>query len=116
MERGSLTVEAALVIPVVLAVLIAVVEVIAVIGVQLEVVAAAREGVRVAATTPEPAAAVDAARSVLSNDAAVVSVVRPHVVGRPAEVTVRLDKALVTPLLGGITVPLSARAVMRVER
>ena len=110
-----MTLEAAFVIPVVLVVLMAVVEVISVVGVQLELVAAAREGARVAAVSPEPAAAVEAARAVLGDRPAVVSVVRPHVVGRSAEVTVRFDKPLITPLLGGITVPLTAHAVMRVE-
>jgi hypothetical protein len=37
-------------------------------------------------------------------------------VGRQAVVEIRLDKPLVTPLLGGFTVPLRARAVMRVEQ
>lgn len=116
MERGSLTVEAAFVIPVVLVVLMAVVEVVAAIGAQLELVAAAREGVRVAATSPDPAQAVTAAREVLGSTAgATVTVTRPAVVGEPASVTITLDKPLVTPLLDGITVPLSARAVMRVE-
>jgi hypothetical protein len=71
----------------------------------------------VAATTPDPAAAVTAARSVLGDDSrARVSVRRPAAVGRQAVVEIRLDKPLVTPLLGGFTVPLRARAVMRVEQ
>jgi Flp pilus assembly protein TadG len=115
MERGSLTVEAALVIPVILLVLIAAIEVVAAISTQLELVSAAREGARVAATTPDPAAAVAAARTVIGDSSAVVSVTRPHVVGRQAEVVVELRKRLVTPLLGGVSIPLSARAVMRVE-
>jgi hypothetical protein len=45
-----------------------------------------------------------------------VLVVRPDVVGRQAQVTVSYDKPLVTPLLSAITVPMRARAVMRVER
>jgi Flp pilus assembly protein TadG len=113
-----MTVEAALVIPVILVVLMAVIEVIAAVSTQLELVAAAREGARVAATAPDPSVAVSAARAVLgpSGTAATVSVVRPAVVGRQVRVTVALDKPLVTPLLGGISVPLQARAVMRVER
>jgi Flp pilus assembly protein TadG len=111
-----LTVEAAFVVPVLLVVLMAVVEVVAAIGAQLELVAAAREGARVAATTPDPAEAARAVREVLGGAVgATVTVTRPAVVGRPATVTVTLDKPLVTPLLDGITVPLSARAVMRVE-
>jgi Flp pilus assembly protein TadG len=115
-ERGSLSVEAAFVIPVILVVLMAVVETLAVINTQLGLIAAAREGARVAAVAADPAAAVDAARGVLGEmTSARVAVVRPAVVGRDAEVTVMVDKPLVTPLLHGITVPLRARAVMRVE-
>jgi hypothetical protein len=43
-----------------------------------------------------------------------VTVRRPSVVGRSAEVIVRYAKPLVTPLLGGFTIDLRARAVMRV--
>jgi hypothetical protein len=111
-----MSVEAAFVIPVILVVLMAVIEVVAVINTQLGLIAAAREGARVAAVATDPAAAVEAAREVLGDLVAVrVSVVRPAVVGRDAEVTVSYDKPLVTPLLDGITVPLSSRAVMRVE-
>lgn len=115
-ETGSATIEAALVIPVVLLVLVAVVELISLAATRLELVAAAREGARVAATTPDPAAAVAAAREVLGDGPATISVVRPAVVGRPAEVVVSVDRPLVTPLLDVFTVPIRARAVMRVER
>ena len=113
-----MTVEAALVIPVILVVLMAVVEVIAAVGTHLELVAAAREGARVAATVADPAVAVQAARSTLgaNGGAVTVSVVRPSVVGRQAEVAVSYSKPLVTPLLDRLTIPLRARAVMRVER
>lgn len=113
-----MTVEAALVIPVVLVVLMAVVEVIAAVGTHLELVTAAREGARVAATVADPASAVNAVRSALGADGfgVTVTVVRPSGVGRQAEVTVRYAKPLVTPLLSAVTVPLQARAVMRVER
>ncbi|MGF1665650.1 MAG: TadE family type IV pilus minor pilin [Acidimicrobiia bacterium] len=117
MERGSLTVEAAFVIPFILVVLMAVVEVVAAIGTHLELVAAAREGARVAATAPDPAQAATAARSVVGSGMRVqVLVVRPDVVGRQAQVTVSYDKPLISPLLSAITVPMRARAVMRVER
>jgi hypothetical protein len=118
-ERGSLTVEAAFVVPLVLVVLLAVVEVTAAVATRFELVAAAREGARVAATTPDPAQAVEAVRGALPEPLARlvrVEVRRPQVVGRPAEVTVRYAKPLWTPFLEGMTVPLAARAVMRVER
>lgn len=118
-EKGSLTVETALVIPVILVVVLAAFEVVTLATTRLELVAAAREGARVAATAPDPAMAVAAARGALSGDlagTATISVRRPSVVGQPAIVEVGVSKHLVTPLLDAISVRLSARAVMRVER
>lgn len=116
-ERGSYTVEAALVLPVLLVVTIAVFEAIATVTLYIEVVAAAREGARVAATVPDPEAAVRAVRSSLGElgREARVDVVRPGEVGALARVTVRLDRRLATPLLDGIRVPLGTTAAMRVE-
>lgn len=116
-ERGSYTVEAALVLPVLLVVTIAVFEAIATVTLYIEVVAAAREGARVAATVPDPEAAVTAVRSSLGElgGRARVDVVRPGEVGALARVTVRLDRHLATPLLEGIRVPLGSMAAMRVE-
>ena len=117
-ERGSAVVEFALVVPLVLALLLAVVEVAVVGRAQLELIGAAREGAREAATNPDPASAVRATRGALGGGgaAAVVSVRRPHVVGGRAEVSVRLPYRVAAPFLGGFTVELSARAAMRVER
>jgi Flp pilus assembly protein TadG len=118
-ERGSAAVEFALVLPLVLLVLRAAVEVAVAARVQLEVSGAAREGAREAATTPEPERAVAAVRRALGGDAggrARVSVVREHVVGGTAEVVVRLRHRVAGPLFGGFDVTLVGRAVMRVER
>ena len=97
---------------------VAEVEVAVVARIQIEVVGAAREGARVAATSPDPELALAAARAALGSRGAGarVSVRRPHVVGQPAVVTVVLDYRLRLPLLGRFSVPLSGRAVMRVER
>lgn len=115
-EQGSLAVEAALVLPLILVVLISAIEVTSVATTQLGLIAAAREGARVAAVTPEPEEAVRAVRRVLSGSSPVrVEVERPTAVGEPATVVVSVDKPLATPLLESITVPLRARAVMRVE-
>ena len=111
-----MSVEVMLVLPLVLVVLMAAVEVIAAIGTQLDLTAAARESVRVAATAPDPGQAAARAREMLSGIPARVSVRRPSVVGRPAEVVISYDKPLATPLLGGLTIPIRARAVMAVER
>ncbi len=118
-ERGSASVEFALVIPAVLLVLLALVEVAVVARAQIELVAAARHGVRVAATNPAPEAAVDAVHRVLPDEFAarvVVTVDRPAVVGRDAVVRLSADHRLLAAVFGGIPLELSARAVMRVER
>lgn len=111
-----MTVEAAVVIPVILLVVISAIEVASVAATQLGLMAAAREGARVAAVVPDPAEAVGAVRRILPGSPEVtVSVERPAVVGASATVEVRFDKPLVTPLLDAVTVPLRARATMRVE-
>lgn len=117
-DRGSLTVEAALVIPVVVLVVVAVFELVAVTVTKLELTAAAREGARTAATDPDPAAAVARVRTVLGAElgsSARVTVARPTVVGELAEVVVRVERPMRAPLLDALTVPIEARAVMAVE-
>ena len=116
-DGGSAAVEFALVLPLVLLVLLAVTQVAVVARTQLEIASAAREGARRAATAPDPAEAVEAVRRALGPEAAArvrVQVRRPHVVGRPAEVIVTLPVRLVG--LGGMTVDVRSKAVMRVER
>ena len=111
--------EMALTIPTLILVLLAVLEIVVVARIQIDLVAAAREGARVAATSPNPEAAVVAATSALSTEMATrvgVTVTRPGVVGRPATVTIRLRHQLVTPILRWYTVELSGRATMRVEQ
>jgi Flp pilus assembly protein TadG len=117
-EHGSVTLETVLVLPVVLAVLLAGFELTAVVLARVEMTAAAREGVRVAATAADPGRAVEAARAALDEplrSAATVSVRRPAVPGRQAEVTIRVARRLETPLLDVFTVPIIVRAVMAVE-
>ncbi len=117
-ERGSVTVEFALLVPLIVLLMAMIVEVALVARSQIEVVAAAREGVRVAATTPDPAAAMAAASRSLGargNDAR-INVHRPHVVGAEARVSVSIGYRVSLPVIGGPTVPLSATAVMRVEQ
>ncbi len=112
-------VEFAIVVPLVLVVLLASVELVSVARLQLELTHAAREGVRQAATDVDPATAVEAARAALppavAGDAR-VSVTRPHRVGAQAEVRVRLPYRFMSGLFGGLAVELNSRAVMRVER
>jgi len=112
-------VEFVLVLPLIVLVLVACLEVAALARTRVVVVAAAREGARVAATHPDPAEAVSAVRRALGDtlgDTARVSVARPHVVGRPATVEVSVRQSLRAPLLEGWSVSLAGRATMRVER
>ena len=112
-------VEFAIVLPLVLAVLAAGVEVVVLARTQLELVNAAREGARQAATSPDPARAVAAAQDALGPDLSSrlrVSVDRPAAVGQAATVRLRLSHRMAAPLLGGWTVELRSRASMRVER
>ncbi len=105
--------------PLIVLVLVACLEVAALARTRVVVVAAAREGARVAATHPDPAQAVAAVRQALGGTlgaGARVSVSRPHVVGRPASVEVTVRQRLRTPLLDSWSVDLGGRATMRVER
>lgn len=110
--------ELALSVPIVLLLALIIVEVALVARFQIEVVAAAREGARVAATNPDPADAVAAAVGALGARGADarINVHRPHVVGADASVSVWIDYAVRVPFIGGPTIPLSSTAVMRVER
>lgn len=117
-ERGTLTIEAAFVIPVVLLVLLACFELASLALTRIELVAAAREGARVAATVADPSRAVAATRAALNeplNAVATVSVRRPQVSGRQAVVVVEARRRLRTPLLDSIAIPIAVRAVMVVE-
>ncbi|MDH3539042.1 MAG: pilus assembly protein [Acidimicrobiia bacterium] len=118
-DVGSAVAEFAIVLPLVLVVLVASVELVSVARVQLEVTHAAREGARQAATSVDPALAVAAVRSALPSSLAAdarVSVTRPQRVGAQAEVRVRMPYRFAAALFGGMAIELSARAVMRVEQ
>lgn len=105
--------EFALVLPMLILVVLALAEVVAVARVQLELTHAAREGARVAATTPDPNQAIAAVRSIMDPESVAVTVERPSVVGRLARVTVRLSYRL--PVIG-VQVDLSGASAMRVEQ
>ena len=112
-------VEFALVLPAVVLVLLATVEVTMAARTQYELVVAAREGVRTAATVPDPARAIETVKASLGPQVAgrvKVTVERPAVVGRLASVTVVLPYRAAAVLFGGFRLDLKARSVMRVER
>lgn len=115
---GAATVELALVLPLVVILLAATVEIGVVARAQIELVNAAREGARTAAVSPEPADAVAAAQAALgaAGAEARIAVTRPQVVGELASVQVAIRHRLAPYVVGGTTVELSASAAMRVER
>ncbi len=110
--------EFVLVLPMVMLALLLVVEVTVVARTSLTMLAAAREGVRVAATTVDTDAAIAATHAALGPELAArtrVTVRRPPLVGATAEVTV-FTRHRVVSMLGGLSIPLEFDAVMRVER
>jgi hypothetical protein len=118
-DRGSVTIEFFLVIPLLIVVLAAGIQVISVARARVELLGAVREGARVAATTPDPARAVEAVRSAMPQefrDRVRISVSRPGVVGRPATVSASIRHQLGVPWLEDLGFELSASASMLVER
>lgn len=114
-----MTIEFFLVVPLLIVVLAAGVQVISAARARIELVGAVREGARVAATTPDPARAVEAVRSAMppeDRDRVRITVSRPGVVGRPARVSASMRHELPVPWIGGWGVDLSASASMLVER
>jgi hypothetical protein len=114
--RGQATVELALVLPLVVFALLAILQVGLVVRDQVAVVHAAREAARAASVDPDPSRAVGAAKRVLA-DAQVDVGSRPKV-GGPIAVEVRYHDRTDLPLVGPLfpDLDLHARAVMRVEK
>jgi hypothetical protein len=114
--RGQATVELALVLPLVVFALLAILQVGLVVRDQVAVVHAAREAARAASVDPDSSRAVGAAKRVLK-DAQVDVGSRPKV-GEPIAVEVRYHDRTDLPLVGPLfpDLDLHARAVMRVEK
>jgi Flp pilus assembly protein TadG len=113
------TVEFFLVLPIVVLVVVASIQLVGVAQARIELQGAVREGVRVAATTPDPAKAVEAVMASLApemRDRARISVERPSRVGAVATVSVMVRYPLGRPFPFNLGVDLSARATMRTER
>jgi hypothetical protein len=118
-EKGSVTVELFLVLPLLVLAAVAAIQVVGITQVRLDLVAAARDGARVAATTPDPSRAVEAVLASLPSEIrerARISVERPDRVGVPAVVMVRIHHRLGPPFPASVGVDLSATASMRTER
>ncbi len=108
-----------LVVPVLLVFLAAGVMVISAARARIELTGAAREGARVAATSPDPARAIEAVKGALEpgvRDRVRIRVSRPEIVGKPAEVVVMAQHSVAIPLLRSFAFTITARAVMLVER
>lgn len=118
-DRGQATVELALLLPLVVMLLLAVVQVGLVARDAVLVVHAAREAVREAAVTAAPGAARRAAEagSGLTGPRLAVTVVRREAPGGRVEVAVRYRAPTQVPLVGHLVpdVSLSSKVIMRVE-
>lgn len=115
-QRGQATVEFALVLPLILFGLMAVLQVGLVVRDQVAVIHAAREAARAASVDRDPDGAVRAARRVLAR--AEVHVGARPAVGQPITVEVTYHDQTDLPLVGALfpDPDLHAHAVMRVER
>ena len=114
-----MTVELFLVLPVLVLAAMAAIQVVGITQARLELVAAARDGARVAATTPDPSRAVEAVMASLPpeiRERARISVERPDRVGVPALVTIRVHHRLGAPFPATVGVDLTASASRRTER
>ncbi len=114
--RGQATVELALVLPLVVFGLLAILQVGLVVRDQVAVVHAAREAARAASVDRDPGAATRAARRVLAR--AEVRVGARPAVGQQIGVDVSYHDRTDVPLVGALfpDLDLHAHAVMRVER
>lgn len=115
-EPGQATVEFALVLPLLVLAMLALVQVAQLVRDHLAVVQAAREAVREASVDPDPARAAAAARRIVPTADVRVGARPPA--GGPVEVEVRYRAVTDVPLVG-VLFPdpeLHARAVMRAER
>lgn len=114
-----MTVEFFLILPIVFVVLLAGIQVVAAAQVKVELQGAAREGVRVAATTPDPSMAVAAVEAALRPDqreSTSISVLRPALPGQLASVTITYRHTVELFLLPDLAFDISARAAMRTEK
>ena len=118
-ERGQATVEAALVLPLVVLLLLGVVQIGLLVRAEVLVTHAAREAARAAAVDADPDAATHAATNSSSLDAARMKIDVRGRDGPGSRVQVEVtytaptDVPLIGPLLGDVT--LQATATMRVE-
>ena len=114
--RGQATVEFALLLPIIVFVFLALIQVALLVRDRLAVVHAAREAARAASVDPDPASAVRAAHRTLPN--AKVHVGPRPSVGEPITVEVEYRAISNVPVVGALFPDpvFTSRVVMRVER
>lgn len=108
-----------LTLPLVFLMLLAGFQVVAAAQVRIELQGAVREGVRVAATTPDPALAVAAVEDALDPAlvaATRISVLRPDTPGQMASVTATTRHTVRLIMLPDLSFDIAARAAMRTEK
>jgi hypothetical protein len=112
-------VEFFLSLPLVFLILLAGFQVVAAAQVRIELQGAVREGVRVAATTPDPALAVAAVEAALDPARVAttsISVLRPSTPGQVASVTAKTRHTVRLIMLPDLSFDIAARAAMRTEK
>ena len=115
-ERGQATVEFALILPVLVLALLAVLQVALVVRDRIAVVHAAREAARAASVDPDPTRAMRAVQRTLPG--ARMHIGRRGGVGEPVTVVVTYRSSTELPLVGPLfpDPTLRSRVVMRVEK
>jgi Flp pilus assembly protein TadG len=116
-ERGGTLVEAALVLPILILLIFGLVEFGRAYNAQITLTHAAREGVRVLATTQDQVAAAGASiGAATSLDGALIGVSTDACdAGQPTSVTLTYPFTYDIPLFGSNTVTLTGKGVMRCE-
>lgn len=114
-EKGSSSVEFALILPVLILILFGIIQFGFVFNNYLAVTHAAREGARLAAVGLYSEAVVRERAYPVDPTAILVSYPNGENHGEPVQVTVRADSPLFIPLFGSQTIPLESRAEMRIE-
>lgn len=117
-DRGSVSVEFVLIIPVVLLLIVAIIEIAGLARLHVQATHAAREGARAAATISDPDVVIETVNRALGESAARarVTVERTWMVGGPAIVRVEVPHRVMSRLFGGFDVLLRGTSTMRVER
>ena len=116
-DRGSSSVEFALILPAVVLLVVAIIETASAAQLHVQVTHAAREGARAAATIADPDTVIETTARALGAHAASarITVERTWIVGSPAVVRIEVPHRVFSRILGGFELVLRGEATMRVE-